>query len=55
MFHEWKTGDPCPICGMKVSMGKMMDHARSHDPPTGLMFLSSVLYFHTNTARDENV
>ena len=46
IFYEWKTGDPCPVCGVNYPMGEMMDHARSHDPPTGLMFLSRVLYFH---------
>ena len=47
IFYEWKMGDPCPVCGAKIPPTyEMMSHARSHNPPHDMVFLSRILYFH---------
>lgn len=43
--YEWKMGDPCPFCGVSVYPMEMMDHAKTHDLATGMVFMQRVLYF----------
>lgn len=42
---EWKMGEPCPVCEAEVWPLEMMEHAKTHDLATGMVFIQRVLYF----------